>query len=119
MLLYLLLFHYHSAYFIMLDSADLDLEDSPKVPCILHMDSIKGSHAGLKNLVQRYVSSLPAMLQFGHLISVSSSFDSIAYRSFIYVSPLPNEMIIFFLFDVVFTLFVEENVVAPFSDPYE
>ncbi|CAF2107978.1 probable ubiquitin-like-specific protease 2B isoform X2 [Brassica napus] len=34
---------------------DLDLDDSPKVPCILHMDSIKGSHAGLKNLVQSYL----------------------------------------------------------------
>ncbi|KAL0797573.1 hypothetical protein Bca101_052747 [Brassica carinata] len=34
---------------------DLDLEDSTKVPCILHMDSIKGSHAGLKNLVQSYL----------------------------------------------------------------
>ncbi|CAD5312236.1 unnamed protein product [Arabidopsis thaliana] len=34
---------------------DLDLDDSKKVPCILHMDSIKGSHAGLKNLVQTYL----------------------------------------------------------------
>ncbi|KAL1214239.1 putative ubiquitin-like-specific protease 2B [Cardamine amara subsp. amara] len=34
---------------------DLDLDDSKKVPCILHMDSIKGSHAGLKNLVQSYL----------------------------------------------------------------
>ncbi|CAF1924505.1 hypothetical protein HID58_064425 [Brassica napus] len=34
---------------------DLDFDDSTKVPCILHMDSIKGSHAGLKNLVQSYL----------------------------------------------------------------
>ncbi|CAH8326573.1 unnamed protein product [Eruca vesicaria subsp. sativa] len=34
---------------------DIDLDDSTKVPCILHMDSIKGSHAGLKNLVQSYL----------------------------------------------------------------
>ncbi|ESQ35898.1 hypothetical protein EUTSA_v10006645mg [Eutrema salsugineum] len=34
---------------------ELDLDDSTKVPCILHMDSIKGSHAGLKNLVQSYL----------------------------------------------------------------
>ncbi|CAH2038454.1 unnamed protein product [Thlaspi arvense] len=34
---------------------DLNLDDSTKVPCILHMDSIKGSHAGLKNLVQSYL----------------------------------------------------------------
>ncbi|KAK6245762.1 Ulp1 protease family [Theobroma cacao] len=34
---------------------DEDLNKSSKVPCILHMDSIKGSHAGLKNLVQSYL----------------------------------------------------------------
>lgn len=34
---------------------DEDLDGSLKVPCILHMDSIKGNHAGLKNLVQRYL----------------------------------------------------------------
>ncbi|XP_022546147.2 probable ubiquitin-like-specific protease 2B isoform X2 [Brassica napus] len=37
------------------NGTDLDSDDSPKVPCILHMDSIKGSHAGLKNLVQSYL----------------------------------------------------------------
>ncbi|GLU16085.1 hypothetical protein SLE2022_325350 [Rubroshorea leprosula] len=35
---------------------DEDLEKSSNVPCILHMDSIRGSHAGLKNLVQSYLS---------------------------------------------------------------
>ncbi|XP_039161677.1 probable ubiquitin-like-specific protease 2B isoform X5 [Eucalyptus grandis] len=34
---------------------DEDSRQSPKVPCILHMDSIKGSHDGLKNLVQSYL----------------------------------------------------------------
>ncbi|GMI64890.1 hypothetical protein HRI_000158300 [Hibiscus trionum] len=34
---------------------DEDLSKSSKVPCILHMDSIKGNHAGLKNLVQSYL----------------------------------------------------------------
>ncbi|VVA36008.1 PREDICTED: probable ubiquitin-like-specific [Prunus dulcis] len=34
---------------------DEEIESSPKVPCILHMDSIRGSHRGLKNLVQRYL----------------------------------------------------------------
>ncbi|XP_064986288.1 probable ubiquitin-like-specific protease 2B isoform X2 [Musa acuminata AAA Group] len=29
--------------------------DSDKVPCILHMDSIKGSHSGLKNIIQSYM----------------------------------------------------------------
>ncbi|XP_044511692.1 probable ubiquitin-like-specific protease 2B isoform X3 [Mangifera indica] len=34
---------------------DEDMDNSEKVPCILHMDSIKGTHAGLKNLVQSYL----------------------------------------------------------------
>ncbi|KAA8538179.1 hypothetical protein F0562_027787 [Nyssa sinensis] len=34
---------------------DEDVENSLKVPCILHMDSIKGSHTGLKDLVQSYL----------------------------------------------------------------
>ncbi|KAI9177406.1 hypothetical protein LWI28_014836 [Acer negundo] len=34
---------------------DDEIEKSPKVPCILHMDSIKGSHRGLKNLFQSYL----------------------------------------------------------------
>ncbi|XAR48496.1 Ulp1 peptidase [Bertholletia excelsa] len=36
--------------------ANEDLKKSQKVPCILHMDSIKGNHTGLKDLVQ---SQLP------------------------------------------------------------
>ncbi|KAF5740150.1 Ulp1 protease family protein [Tripterygium wilfordii] len=32
-----------------------DLAKSPRIPCILHMDSIKGTHAGLKNLIQSYL----------------------------------------------------------------
>lgn len=34
---------------------DEDMQKLPKVPCILHMDSIKGSHRGLKNLFQSYL----------------------------------------------------------------
>ncbi|KAJ4701455.1 putative Cysteine proteinases superfamily protein [Melia azedarach] len=34
---------------------DEELDKLEKVPCILHMDSIKGTHAGLKNLVQSYL----------------------------------------------------------------
>ncbi|KAK3231045.1 hypothetical protein Dsin_002926 [Dipteronia sinensis] len=34
---------------------DEDMDKTEKVPCILHMDSIKGTHAGLKNLVQSYL----------------------------------------------------------------
>ncbi|XP_010917704.1 uncharacterized protein [Elaeis guineensis] len=34
---------------------DDDIKESSKVPCILHMDSIKGSHTGLKNIIQSYL----------------------------------------------------------------
>ncbi|TQE05731.1 hypothetical protein C1H46_008637 [Malus baccata] len=34
---------------------DEKIESLSKVPCILHMDSIKGRHRGLENLVQRYL----------------------------------------------------------------
>lgn len=34
---------------------DDDVLKSLRVPCILHMDSIKGSHTGLKNIVQSYL----------------------------------------------------------------
>lgn len=34
---------------------DDDLKSSPKVPCILHMDSFKGSHKGLEKLIQSYL----------------------------------------------------------------
>ncbi|KAI4296439.1 hypothetical protein L6164_036396 [Bauhinia variegata] len=34
---------------------DEKIEESSKVPCILHMDSLKGSHKGLKNLFQSYL----------------------------------------------------------------
>ncbi|KAJ0964332.1 hypothetical protein J5N97_029454 [Dioscorea zingiberensis] len=34
---------------------DFGTKESSKVPCILHMDSIKGSHSGLKNIIQSYL----------------------------------------------------------------
>ncbi|KAJ9159196.1 hypothetical protein P3X46_024718 [Hevea brasiliensis] len=34
---------------------DDESERALKVPCILHMDSIRGSHRGLKNLIQSYL----------------------------------------------------------------
>ncbi|XP_077216860.1 putative ubiquitin-like-specific protease 2B isoform X2 [Tasmannia lanceolata] len=34
---------------------DHEIDKALKVPCILHMDSIKGNHQGLKNLVQSYL----------------------------------------------------------------
>uniref|UniRef100_M1D731 Sentrin/sumo-specific protease n=1 Tax=Solanum tuberosum TaxID=4113 RepID=M1D731_SOLTU len=38
-----------------------EMEKSSRVPCILHMDSIRGSHKGLKNLIQRYNPFLVAL----------------------------------------------------------
>ncbi|GJS19899.1 probable ubiquitin-like-specific protease 2B isoform X1 [Tanacetum coccineum] len=35
--------------------ADDELESSLKVPCILHLDSIKGSHRGLENCIRCYL----------------------------------------------------------------
>lgn len=34
---------------------DDDLMNSPKVPCILHMDSLKGNHKGLGKLIRSYL----------------------------------------------------------------
>ncbi|XP_028189790.1 probable ubiquitin-like-specific protease 2B isoform X3 [Glycine soja] len=34
---------------------DEEIKESSKVPCILHMDSLKGSHKGLKNVFQSYL----------------------------------------------------------------
>ncbi|KAF8681759.1 hypothetical protein HU200_045196 [Digitaria exilis] len=36
-------------------SKDGDTDLSAEVPCILHMDSLKGSHAGLKDIIQSYL----------------------------------------------------------------
>ncbi|KAK7302577.1 hypothetical protein RJT34_13469 [Clitoria ternatea] len=34
---------------------DEEIKKSSKVPCVLHMDSLRGSHKGLKNLFQSYL----------------------------------------------------------------
>lgn len=34
---------------------DGEVKDSPIVPCILHMDSLKGNHSGLKDIIQSYL----------------------------------------------------------------
>ncbi|XP_057464549.1 probable ubiquitin-like-specific protease 2A isoform X2 [Actinidia eriantha] len=39
----------------MANTEDEDMEKLPKVPCILHMDSIRGSHRGLKSLFRSYL----------------------------------------------------------------
>lgn len=32
---------------------DEEMNESSKIPCILHMDSLQGTHKGLKNIFQR------------------------------------------------------------------
>ncbi|KAL6545815.1 hypothetical protein OROGR_009689 [Orobanche gracilis] len=34
---------------------DKGMDGSPTIPCILHMDSIRGSHGGFENLIRRYL----------------------------------------------------------------
>lgn len=41
-----------------------DSGKSVKVPCILHLDSLKGSHTGLKNHVQRYLLAIEVHFSF-------------------------------------------------------
>ncbi|CAN8311811.1 unnamed protein product [Cochlearia groenlandica] len=60
---------------------DLDLKDSTKVPCILHMDSIKGSHAGLKNLVQSYLCEEWKERNKGTSDDISSRFKNLRFVS--------------------------------------
>ncbi|THG11679.1 hypothetical protein TEA_016047 [Camellia sinensis var. sinensis] len=47
-------FNYHWSL-IVICHPDEDVEKSLKVPCILHMDSIKGNHTGLKDFIQSSV----------------------------------------------------------------
>ena len=48
----------HPVIYILFPCSDGESGNSLKVPCILHMDSIKGSHTGLKNLIQRYLLTI-------------------------------------------------------------
>ncbi|KAL0694547.1 hypothetical protein Bca4012_061727 [Brassica carinata] len=59
----------------------LDFDDSTKVPCILHMDSIKGSHAGLKNLVQSYLCEEWKERHKGTSDDISSRFMNLRFVS--------------------------------------
>lgn len=54
-------FNYHWSLIVICHPGEVaefqgaDPVKSPKVPCILHMDSIRGSHSGLKGLLQSYL----------------------------------------------------------------
>ncbi|XP_010254529.1 PREDICTED: probable ubiquitin-like-specific protease 2B isoform X2 [Nelumbo nucifera] len=58
---------------------DEDANKSLKVPCILHMDSIKGSHKGLKNLVQSYLWEEWKARQNESLEDASSKFINLRF----------------------------------------
>eukprot|EP00258_Populus_trichocarpa_P040429 XP_024456448.1 probable ubiquitin-like-specific protease 2B isoform X6 [Populus trichocarpa] len=58
---------------------DEDTEISVKVPCILHMDPIKGTHAGLKNLVQSYLWEEWKERQKGSSEDMSSKFLNLRF----------------------------------------
>ncbi|CAL5377670.1 unnamed protein product [Camellia sinensis] len=58
---------------------DEDVKKLSKVPCILHMDSIKGSHRGLKNLIQSYLLEEWKERQNQLLEDVSSKFLNLRF----------------------------------------
>uniref|UniRef100_A0A2N9FA67 Ubiquitin-like protease family profile domain-containing protein n=1 Tax=Fagus sylvatica TaxID=28930 RepID=A0A2N9FA67_FAGSY len=60
---------------------DEDLDKSAKVPCILHMDSIKGSHTGIKNLIQSYLWEEWKERQKAALEDISSRFLNLRFVS--------------------------------------
>ncbi|KAL2342056.1 hypothetical protein Fmac_009996 [Flemingia macrophylla] len=53
---------------------DKEIKGSSKVPCILHMDSLKGSHKGLKNLFQSYLCEEWKERHSNEMDDVSSKF---------------------------------------------
>ncbi|PON37511.1 Ulp1 protease family, C-terminal catalytic domain containing protein [Parasponia andersonii] len=64
-----------------LEVLDEESEGTSKVPCILHMDSIKGSHKGLKNLMQSYLCEEWKERHSGRTEDVSSKFLNLRFIS--------------------------------------
>ncbi|KAJ0586246.1 putative Ulp1 peptidase [Helianthus annuus] len=61
---------------------DEDVTKLTKVPCVLHMDSIRGSHTGLKGLMQSYLKEeWKGRLQEEASEDISSKFDNIRFIS--------------------------------------
>ncbi|KAI7744304.1 hypothetical protein M8C21_026565, partial [Ambrosia artemisiifolia] len=60
---------------------DEDVNESMKVLCVLHMDSLRGSHTGLQGFVQSYLKEEWKARQ--HIVSedIASRFDNLSYRS--------------------------------------
>ncbi|KAL8162387.1 hypothetical protein V2J09_013876 [Rumex salicifolius] len=63
------------------DIIDEKLNESSRVPCILHMDSIRGSHTGLKKLIQSYLLEEWKERQKGAFEDISSKFLNLRYLS--------------------------------------
>ncbi|KAI3504952.1 hypothetical protein L1887_26770 [Cichorium endivia] len=60
---------------------DEDVNELNKVPCVLHMDSIRGSHSGLKRLMQSYLKEEWKGKQQEASEDISSRFDNLRFIS--------------------------------------
>ncbi|TKY71508.1 ubiquitin-specific protease 2B [Spatholobus suberectus] len=60
---------------------DEEIKESSKVPCILHMDSLKGSHKGLKNVFQSYLCEEWKERHKNVVDDVSSKFSHLRFIS--------------------------------------
>nr|XP_043617521.1 probable ubiquitin-like-specific protease 2B isoform X2 [Erigeron canadensis] len=58
-----------------------DANESIRVPCVLHMDSLRGSHSGLKGLVQSYLREECIGRQQVASEDVCSKFDNLRFIS--------------------------------------
>ncbi|KAK1405583.1 Sentrin-specific protease 7 [Heracleum sosnowskyi] len=63
------------------ESQDPDPHKSLRSPCILHMDSIRGTHSGLKNLLQSYLCEEWKERQKDSLEDISSRFLNLRFLS--------------------------------------
>ncbi|KAK1441437.1 hypothetical protein QVD17_07326 [Tagetes erecta] len=60
---------------------DEDVNESMKVPCVLHMDSIRGSHSGLQGFVQSYLKEEWKVRQDVVSEDIASRFDNLRFIS--------------------------------------
>ncbi|KAL8126470.1 hypothetical protein AgCh_013671 [Apium graveolens] len=92
------------------DFQDLDPRKSLKLPCILHMDSIRGSHSGLKGLIQSYLWEEWKERQADTSEDISSKFSNMRFFSL----ELPQQQNLYdcglFLLHYV-ELFLEGNLI--------
>ncbi|XP_022012411.1 probable ubiquitin-like-specific protease 2B isoform X1 [Helianthus annuus] len=60
---------------------DEDVNESMNVPCVLHMDSLRGSHTGLQGLVQSYLKEEWKARQHEVSEDIASRFDNLRFIS--------------------------------------